>query len=98
LAAVQDLLKNQVVNPATKLSLVGFIDDLLGLKLMEHAKKLHESESVVAPDAIQKLAEQRADAKKNRDFARADELRNELDSLGWTVTDIPGGFKLIKKQ
>lgn len=98
LAAVQDLLKNQVVNPATKLSLVGFIDDLLGLKLMEHAKKLHESESVVAPDEIQKLAEQRADAKKNRDFARADELRNELDSLGWTVTDIPGGFKLIKKQ
>ncbi len=98
LAVVQDLLKTNAVNPATKLSLVNFIDDLLGLKLMEHAEKLHKSESVAAPADVQKLADARADAKKNRDFATADELRAKIDAAGWTVTDTPCGFKLVKKQ
>jgi len=98
LVAVQDLLKSTDVNAKTKLALLDFIDDLLGLKLSEHAKKLHEIESESAPDEIQKLAQTRAEAKKNRDFATADELRNKIDSMGWVVTDVPSGFKLVKKQ
>lgn len=98
LAAVQDLLKNQVVNPATKLSLVNFIDDLLGLQLMDRANKLRAAESETAPADVQELANARADAKKNRDFATADELRAKIDAAGWTVMDTLGGFKLVKKQ
>ncbi len=97
LAAVQDLLKSADINPATKLSLLTFIDDLLGLQLIDRANKLRAAESAVAPAEIQKLAEKRADAKKNRDFATADELRGKIDAAGWTVMDIPGGFKLVKK-
>ena len=97
LVVVQDLLKNQTVNPATKLSLLTFIDELLGLQLIDRANKLRATESAVAPTEIQELAEKRADAKKNRDFATADELRGKIDAAGWTVTDIPGGFKLVKK-
>jgi len=98
LVAVQDLLKNQTVNPATKLSLLNFVDDLLGLQLIDRANKLRVAESETAPAEIQELAEKRADAKQNRDFATADELRNQIDAAGWIVTDIPGGFKLVKKQ
>ena len=90
-------MKNQTVNPATKLSLLTFIDELLGLQLIDRANKLRATESAVAPTEIQELAEKRADAKKNRDFATADELRGKIDAAGWTVTDIPGGFKLVKK-
>ncbi|MBQ6736301.1 MAG: cysteine--tRNA ligase [Alphaproteobacteria bacterium] len=97
LAAVQDLLKSADINPATKLSLVNFIDDLLGLQLMDRANKLRAAESETAPADVQKLADARADAKKNRDFATADELRAKIDAAGWRVMDIPGGFKLVKK-
>jgi len=97
LVVVQDLLKNQTVNPATKLSLLNFIDDLLGLQLIDRANKLRATESAAAPAEIQELAEKRAEAKKNRDFATADELRGKIDAAGWTVMDIPGGFKLVKK-
>jgi len=98
LAAVQDLLKNQTVNPATKLSLLNFIDELLGLQLIDRANKFRAAESETAPADVQKLADARADAKKNRDFATADELRAKIDAAGWTVMDTPGGFKLVKKQ
>ncbi|MBO4746056.1 MAG: cysteine--tRNA ligase [Alphaproteobacteria bacterium] len=98
LVVVQDMLKNQTVNTTTKLALLDFVDELLGLQLADRAKKLLATESETAPDEIQKLAEQRMAAKQNRDFATADELRSKIDSAGWTVTDIPGGFKLVKKQ
>lgn len=98
LVVVQDMLKNQTINPATKLSLLDFVDDLLGLQLRDRANKLRAAESETAPAEIQELANARADAKKNRDFATADELRAKIDASGWTVMDIPGGFKLVKKQ
>ncbi len=98
LAAVQDLLKSADINPATKLSLLNFIDELLGLQLIDRANKLRATESETAPADVQKLADARADAKKNRDFATADELRAKIDAAGWTVMDTPGGFKLVKKQ
>jgi cysteinyl-tRNA synthetase len=97
LVVIQDLLKNKNVNPATKLALVDFIDDLLGLKLLEHAKKLHDLESETAPVEIQELAQKRLDAKKSRDFTTADSLRNQIDTAGWTVMDTVDGFKLVKK-
>ena len=98
LVAVQDLLKDKTVNNATKLALFEFVDKLLGLQFIERATKLHELESVAAPVEIQQLAQQRLEAKKSRDFATADSLRNQIDASGWAVMDTPNGFKLIKKQ
>ena len=98
LVVFQDLLRDKTVNNTTKLALVEFVDELLGLQFMERATKLHDLESVVAPENITKLAQQRFEAKKSRDFATADKLRNEIDGAGWTVMDTPDGFKLVKKQ
>ena len=98
LVAVQDLLKDKTVNNATKLALFEFVDELLGLQFIDRAKKLHDLESVVAPANIQEMAQKRFEAKKSRDFATADSLRNQIDASGWTVMDTPDGFKLIKKQ
>ncbi len=49
------------------------------------------------PAEIVKLAQERSDARKNRDFAAADRLRNELAAAGYAVEDCPGGTFKIKK-
>lgn len=48
-----------------------------------------------APEAVEALAQQRWDAKQARDFARADALRDEIASQGWTVKDRKDGYDLI---
>jgi cysteinyl-tRNA synthetase len=47
-----------------------------------------------APEEVQRLAGERAAAREAKDFARADALRDEIASLGWTVVDAPDGFSL----
>lgn len=98
LVVVQELLKDKNVNNSTKLALIEFVDELLGLQFMDRATKLHELESIAAPAEIQEMAQKRMEAKKSRDFATADNLRNQIDAAGWTVMDTPDGFKLVKKQ
>lgn len=50
-----------------------------------------------APEDIHILAQQRAQARVDRDFARADELRDLIDDAGWRVIDTPEGFRLEEK-
>lgn len=50
-----------------------------------------------APDDIRRLAEQRAQARVDQDFARADQLRDLIDAAGWKVIDVPEGFLLEEK-
>lgn len=47
-----------------------------------------------APPAVVSLAEQRADARAAKDFARADELRDRIAASGWTVADTADGWTL----
>ena len=98
LVVFQDLLKDKSVNASTKLSLIKFVDDLLGLQFIEHAKKLYDLESESAPSDIQEMAQRRLEAKKSRDFATADSLRDQIDSMGWIIKDTVDGFQLVKKQ
>jgi cysteinyl-tRNA synthetase len=42
-------------------------------------------------DASARLVAQRDEARRSKDFARADALRDELVALGWTVEDTPSG-------
>ncbi len=43
------------------------------------------------PDEVTALVEQRAEARKAKDFAAADAIRDKLLALGWTVKDTPDG-------
>jgi cysteinyl-tRNA synthetase len=49
------------------------------------------------PESITALAEERIAAKKNKDFTRADEIRKEVESLGYLIVDMKDGFNLEKK-
>lgn len=50
--------------------------------------------SAEAPPELQALLEERERARKARNFARADEIRNELKAQGWVIEDTPKGPKL----
>jgi len=48
------------------------------------------------PDEIIALAEQRQQARANKQWGESDQLRNEIAALGWTVQDSKEGYKLLK--
>ena len=51
------------------------------------------SEDGTADEGIENLIRQRAEAKKAKNFAEADRIRDELKMQGVEVTDMPGGAK-----
>ena len=51
--------------------------------------------AVVVPKEIQELAQMRWDAKQARDWAKSDQLRNELAALGWQIKDGKEGFEVL---
>jgi cysteinyl-tRNA synthetase len=60
-------------------------------------------EDVLAADAsggpgadAERLLAEREQARAERDFARADALRDELAGLGWVVRDTPDGARLVR--
>ena len=56
-----------------------------------------EKSQVEIPPEVQKKAEERWLAKKNKDFALADKLRDEISELGFVVKDTREGFQILKK-
>jgi cysteinyl-tRNA synthetase len=51
--------------------------------------------SVSVPAEVQTLLDQRAEARKAKDFARSDELRKAIEALGWKVKDTAKGQELL---
>ena len=97
LVQIQELLRDKTVNASTKIALFEFIDRLLGLQFIDHAKKLNDAESETAPAEIVALASDRAAAKAAKDWSRADKIRAQIEAAGWTVVDTRDGAKLVKK-
>ena len=67
--------------------------DALGLVVKSKSK-----ETIEIPFNIQDLAEKRWQAKVNKSWGEADQLRDELLSLGWIVKDGKEGFELAKSD
>ena len=97
LVQIQNMLKDKDINASTKIALLEFVDRLLGLQFIERAKHLNDAESEAAPAEIVDLADARAAAKAAKDWARADEIRAQIDAAGWTVVDTRDGTKIVKK-
>jgi cysteinyl-tRNA synthetase len=51
-----------------------------------------------APDAVRRLADERDAARAERDFDRADRIREQLAAQGWEVRDTSGGPRLVRKE
>jgi len=55
-----------------------------------------QNQIIEIPLEIKSLAEARVEAKKVKDFKRADAIRDELKAKGWIIEDAPKGIKLKK--
>ncbi|MCR5142063.1 MAG: cysteine--tRNA ligase [Ruminococcus sp.] len=94
-----DLLKADI-SKDQKLDLIKSFDSVLGLDLIGHAeaqlKAQQDAESDV-PAEVAELVEKRREARKAKDFALADELRDKISELGWEVKETREGTKVYKK-
>lgn len=73
--------------------------EILGLwKRMNKVFGLNISkEEAEIPEEIKKLANDRDEAKKIKDFQQSDKLRDLIDKKGYLVEDMKDGFKIKKK-
>jgi cysteinyl-tRNA synthetase len=72
-----------------KRSLLSAWDRVLGLDLERLAREGFE-----VPRDVQALIDQRDEARRAGDFARADEIRNRLTEMGWEVMDLAEGTRV----
>ena len=98
ITVVYDVLKSKT-NAETKLMLIREFDKVLGLDLIENAKELADNSDAASADIpveVMKLVEQRQAARKDKDFALADRLRDEIAALGYEVKETRQGTEINK--
>jgi cysteinyl-tRNA synthetase len=59
--------------------------------------ELSDVEKIFSPEVLA-LRSQRIEAKKNKDYAMADKLRDEIQSMGYKVIDNPDGSMTLEQQ
>ena len=56
--------------------------------------KPDEQEELVIPAEVKELVEKRTQAKQDRDFEKADRIRDEIAALGFRLEDTPQGVHI----
>ena len=87
LSVLYDALKDDKINDETKIFIIKEFDKVLSLDLFS-------SNNDLVDDDILKLVEDRNIAKKNKDFAKADEIRNLLLEKGIKLYDTREGTRI----
>ncbi|WP_178139966.1 cysteine--tRNA ligase [uncultured Campylobacter sp.] len=67
------------------------ISEILGIAITNYVEYFQFGVSDEQKEQIKRLLDERAVAKKERNFARADEIRDELSSLNISIMDTPNG-------
>ncbi len=89
LATMWDLLKDDALSNKDKYALLLKFDAIFGFDL----KKV-KGEKI--PAAVVTLAEERLQARQNKDWKKSDELREKISQLGYVVGDTKEGFEIKK--
>ena len=88
LAVAWDLVKSDLPDPAKKATMLAF-DRVLGLRLAEW-----EPKEVEVPAEVLEMVAARLAARKAKNWAEADALRDKITAAGFTVEDTPEGPKV----
>jgi cysteinyl-tRNA synthetase len=101
LSILQKAVKDNTLDRQSIIELVRQMDNVLGLQLEENAVLLNKKRSTEYSSALHEedpesaeidaLVAERTEAKKAKDFARADRIRNDLTARGITITDTATG-------
>ncbi len=92
--ALYDILKAKTTG-ATKLAVIGQLDQVLGLRLLDHADAVRtaqkEASAAETDPTIDALVARRTEAKKAKNWAEADRIRDELKAMGVELIDTKEG-------
>ena len=88
---INTLLQNESVSAAVLQTLLGFYDELLGLFGFLPSEQSSDGDA-----EIEALVAERAQAKKEKNYKKADEIRARLGEMGVTLEDTPQGTKWKK--
>jgi cysteinyl-tRNA synthetase len=88
LAVVWEMIKSDIPSAQKSADLLA-MDKILGLELDKVI-----GQKIEIPEEVQKLVDQRENARKQKDFKRSDELRKEIKRLGYEIEDSPQEVKL----
>lgn len=94
LADMWNLIKDGSVPADEKLACLYDMDRILGLGLEGIEVDEEGSESI--PEDIQALVDERIEAKRNKNYHRADELRAIVEKAGYKLKDTPDGTLVTK--
>ncbi len=87
LALISEVLNSETISPADKKETILNMDAVLGLELDRVV-------TVVIPEEVLKLVQERDEARNNKDFAKSDELRKQIENLGFEVKDTKDGTEI----
>ena len=93
LSVVWDIVKNPKKSKKLANLLLDF-DNVLGIKIDEPIQTKKEE----VPSEVQELLEKRNEARKEKNWALSDELRDKIKELGYIVKDSKDGATLEKMQ
>lgn len=105
LAVLWEMTKDDALSPAALLAGLLDFDRVLGLNLAEpDAAARNKSaqfarttvEAADIPTHIQELNQKREEARAAKEWARADQLRDEITAAGFGIEDLPSGPRLFK--
>jgi len=89
LALAWDLTRSDLPDGVKKATLLVF-DKIFGLQIADW-----QPESIEVPDEVQVMAEARETARQNKEWARADELRDAIQAAGFSVEDTREGPRIV---
>lgn len=90
LATLWELVRSDLPESTKKATLLA-CDEILGFDLAGWAPA-----DLEPPAEVKQLAEARELARQGKDFALADQLRGQVEALGWTIRDSRDGWTLDK--
>lgn len=90
IAGLWDEIKSGALDKPNKAHFMVVVEQLLGLSLW-----VKEKEVSTVPDEVRRLLDERIEARKQRDWERADVLRQKLEQLGFGIEDTADGAQLI---
>jgi len=92
LAIMWDLIKNPIYPPFAKRRTILKFDKVLGLGLA----KLPKEKKAELPQEVQNLVNARNEARAHKKWSKSDELRKQIEDLGYMVKDTPDGAEISK--
>ncbi|MEK7531397.1 MAG: DALR domain-containing protein [Patescibacteria group bacterium] len=95
-ALIFDVLRSNLSEKDTLATILEF-DAVLGLNVNKERKKFTKLSDAQIPMQMKNLLTERENARAKKDFARADALRVEIETLGFLLEDSPEGPRLTKK-